>query len=405
MRLSMSRHLVIVGCVLLVVVAVLFLHRPDRASQAAPGKKPPGAKPAGPHFVVAPYLQYATPTAITIMWETSFPGSSVVRYGIGGLTKTREGPKDVTLHEVTLTDLEQGAAYVYKVQTSGGGQSLTGPLLTFQPAVGPDEVFSFVLIGDTQKNPKVTQKIATLAWQRRPNFVVHLGDVVDNGPDKREWTHELFGPCKELFGRVPVYPCIGNHEKNHAHYYNYFSLPAPEYYYRYRYGNADFLSLDTNKRVGPNSEQYRWLDAELAKSNAKWKFVYHHHPAYSSDDDDYGDTRKGKKSTQGDMNVRQLVTLYEKHNVDMVFNGHIHVYERSWPIRAGKVDRHKGVLYITSGGGGGRLEDFSPVPTWFKAQCRSDYHFCYVTIHGDELSFKAFDHTGMLFDTFDVRKR
>jgi predicted phosphodiesterase len=397
----MRRNLAVVSCVLVLVVAVLLARRGGHEGLA----DTPAPRSEGPHFVVAPYLQYATPTAITILWETSFPGTSLVRYGVGKLDSTKEGAKDVALHEVTLSDLKPGTAYLYQVETKGAGGELTGPLLTFQTAVGPDDAFSFVLIGDTQKNPKVTHRIATLAWQRRPNFVVHLGDVVDNGPDKREWVHELFGPCKELFGRVPVYPCIGNHEKNHEHYYRYFALPAPEYYYRYRYGNADFFSLDTNKRVGPRSEQYRWLDAELAKSDAKWKFVYHHHPAYTSDDDDYGNTWKGVRSKEGDPNVRQLVALYEKHNVDMVFNGHIHVYERTWPIRSGKVDRDRGVLYVTSGGGGGQLENFAPVPTWFKAQCRSDYHFCYVTIHGGRLSFKAFDHQGMLFDTFEREKK
>ena len=53
-----------------------------------------------------------------------------------------------------------------------------------------------------------------------------------------------------------------------------------------------------------------------------------------------------------------------------MFNGHIHVYERTWPIRAGKVEPKNGVVYVTSGGGGGALENFSPVPTWFKAQTR-----------------------------------
>jgi len=91
--------------------------------------------------------------------------------------------------------------------------------------------------------------------------------------------------------------------------------------------------------------------------------------------------------------------------VDVVFNGHIHVYERTWPLRGGKVDRARGVLYVTSGGGGGKLETFAPVPTFFKAQCRSDYHFCYVTIHGGRLCLKAFDHRGTLFDSFDVDKK
>lgn len=391
--------------VLLLAGGILLTGRPEKENATAQDAPPaPVASPA-PGFVVAPYLQYATPTSITVCWETTFPGQSEVRYGIGTLTQTARSNKEDTFHEIQLTGLEPARAHVYQVKTEGPQGKIEGPLLTFQTAVGPEDAFSFVLIGDTQKNPKITQKIATLAWQRRPNFVVHLGDVVDNGPDKREWVNELLGPCKELIGRVPLYPCIGNHERNHALYYRYFSLPAPEYYYHFRYGNADFFSIDTNKKVGPGTEQYRWLDEQLGKSEAKWKFVFHHHPAYSSDDDDYGNTWKGVASRQGDLNARQLVTLYEKHNVDMVFNGHIHVYERSWPLRGGKVDRERGVLYLTSGGGGGRLENFAPVPTFFKAQCRSDYHYCYITIHGGKLCLKAFDHQGMLFDSFDIDKK
>ena len=403
----LRRGLPVVGCVLILGAFALLAQRPAKEDEQRPAPVQPAPGPEFPHFVVAPYLQYATRTSITIMWETSIPGTSTVRFGVGLLAKTVEGLKNVTLHEVTLTDLEPDKSHLYQVQTQGEGKGkpLVSPLLTFSPAVGPDQAFSFVMFGDTQKNPNVTKKIATLAWQRRPNFVVHLGDVVDNGLDKREWVDELFAPCRELFGRVPVYPCIGNHEKDHANYYRYFALPAPEYYYSYRYGNAEFFVLDSNKSLGPKTEQYAWLDGKLAKSTAKWKFCYHHHPPYSSDDDDFGDTWKGEPSRMGDTNVRQLAALYEKHNVDMVWNGHIHVYERTWPLRKGKVDHKTGVIYITSGGGGGPLESFSPVPTWFKAQSRSDYHFCYVAIAGDRLSFKAFDHQAMLFDSIDLEKK
>ncbi len=237
--------------------------------------------------------------------------------------------------------------------------------------------------------------------------MVHLGDVVDNGPDKKEWTDELFRPCATLFARVAVFPTIGNHEKNHAHYYRYFSMPEPKYYYQYRYGNADFFVIDSNKRLPAGSEQYRWLDEQLGKSAATWKFVYHHHPPYSSDADDYGETDLGstkKPYTLGDVNVRQLVKLYEKHHVDMAFNGHIHAYERTWPLREGKVDRQRGVIYLTSGGGGGKLEGFAPTPTWFKAHTHSDYHYCYVTIHGGRFNLKAYDHQGRLFDVLDLDK-
>jgi hypothetical protein len=228
---------------------------------------------------------------------------------------------------------------------------------------------------------------------------------VDDGAAKWQWTGDLFKPSQELFGRVPVYPCIGNHEKNHAHYYKYFALPKPEYYYSFKYGNAEFFVLDTNtgRTLTAAGEQYQWLDKALAASAARWKFCYHHHPAYSSDDNDFGDSWRGS-TMAGDLRVREFVKLYEKYNVDVVFNGHIHVYERTWPIRAGRVDQKTGVTYVTSGGGGGRLENFAPTPAFFKQEFRSDYHFCYVTIHNGTFNLKAIDHEGRLFDQFTLKK-
>jgi acid phosphatase type 7 len=68
------------------------------------------------------------------------------------------------------------------------------------------------------------------------------------------------------------------------------------------------------------------------------------------------------------------------------------------------VDPKHGTIYLTSGGGGGSLEDFTPTPTWFKAQTRSAYHYCYVTIHGGRLSLRAFDDHDGLFDTLELEK-
>ena len=80
------------------------------------------------------------------------------------------------------------------------------------------------------------------------------------------------------------------------------------------------------------------------------------------------------------------------------------MYERTWPIRDGKVDRKNGVHYITSGGGGGSLEDFSPTPAFFKAEFRSDFHYCYLTLHKGVLHLKAFDKDDRLFDQFSIEK-
>jgi len=373
-----------------------------RQGEAADSAAPPAAAPA-PEFAVGPYLQYATGTGITVMAETATPLTCTVRYGLtGGLKESATGPPG-TMHELRLEQLQPSTKYFYQVTCrADGAPTVASKLLTFTTACDPSQAFSFTVIGDTQKNPKVTGKIAALMWERRPHFVLHMGDVVDNGPDKREWTDELFKPCAELFSRVPLYPCIGNHEKNHAHYYQYFSLPAPENYYHFRYGNAEFFSMDSNQFIAPGTKQYEWLDKALSASTAKWKFCYHHHPCYTSDADDYGDTFKGG-STLGELKVKALVPLYERHKVDVAMNGHVHFYERTHPVRAGKVDR-AGVVYLTSGGGGGKLEGFGPTPTFFKNQNRVDYHYCHFTLFDNVLEGKVYDHEDRLFDAFEIKK-
>ncbi len=372
-----------------------------------PDPEPPTpSQPAGGGltFVFHPYLQYATRTSIVVMCETDAPTSCVVEYGeTFPPDKSAEDKTAQTLHEVKLDNLQPRSKYFYRVTcTDAAGRKVVSDPLTFSTAVDPTDAYSFAVIGDTQKNPMVTANVARQMFARRPNFVLHMGDVVDNGPNLKEWSHELFGPCRELFARVPVYPCIGNHERNHAHYYKYFALPKPEYYYSFKYGNAEFFVVDTNKPIAAGGEQYAWLDKALGESTARWKLCYHHHPCYSSDSDDYGNTWKGH-SKLGDPKAKELIPLYEKHNVDVAMNGHIHLYERTWPVRGGKVDP-KGVVYLTSGGGGGRLEDFDPVPAFFKNQGRVVYHYCYFTVHNGLLECKAFDDEGRLFDSFTLRK-
>ena len=390
---------------------VIWSGRAAGAEQIAghfrPGDKLAARAPAAPalRWVVEPYLQYATADAITVMAETDVATNCTIEYGpTFPPNETAKASAAGTMHEVRLAGLKPRTKYFYRVVcTTEDGSRLDGKYRTFTTAVGPTDAYSFAVIGDTQRNPEVTGKVAKLMWERRPHFVLHMGDTVNDGEVKKQWTDDLFRPCQELFGRVPVYPCLGNHERNHEHYYLYFSLPKPEYYYSFEYGNAEFFVLDTNKPIAAGSEQYAWLDKALAASDATWKVCYHHHPCYTSDSDDYGNTWTGT-SKLGDDRAKTLIPLYEKHDVDLVMNGHIHLYERTHPIKDGRVDQ-TGVVYLTSGGGGGRLEDFDPTPAFFKNQGRVDYHFCYFTAHDRLLECKVFDHEGRLFDSFTMMKR
>jgi predicted phosphodiesterase len=360
-------------------------------------------------FVVQPYLQFATQDSITVMCETSKPAKMRVDFGeVQPFDKKSETDALQLISTVKLSGLKTGARYFYRVTcTDESGAEVRGFLCSFQTAPATDRAWAFAVIGDTQRNPEVTRKCAEGAYSRRPDFLLHCGDVVDDGYAKHQWVKDLFEPCSRLMSHIPTFPVIGNHEKDSHWYYDYFALPAPEYYYTFTYGNAQFFMIDSNKELSPGSEQYQWLEKELAASKAAWKFTCHHHPCFSSEENDYGDHERGAKEktfTYGDTNARQLVPLYEKYGVDIAFNGHIHYYERTWPIFEMAINQKRGVRYLTSGGGGGGLEDAAPQRTWFNLHFQRAFHYCYAAIHDRTIVFKAYDIDGLLFDTFELTK-
>ena len=203
---------------------------------------------------------------------------------------------------------------------------------------------------------------------------------------------------------VAFFPVLGNHEQNAAHYYNYVSVPAPEYYYTFTHGNARFFMVDTNKKCDPDSEQYKWLAQQLAESKEHWKILCHHQPAYTTDEDDYGKLWQTNKSTRGDLNARHLAHLAHQHHVDLIWNGHIHSYERTWPLDHDKPVDQGGTIHLITGGGGGHLETPGPFRAPFTHIVQRGHHYTMVWVNGSHLVYKAYDLEGRLFDSFELRK-
>lgn len=360
-------------------------------------------------FIVKPYLQHATTNSMVVMCETDKPSRMTVQYGeIQPLTSEATTPGPSLISELRLAGLKPYTRYFYRVTCEDADGNLArSEVYSFQTAPGPETPWAFGILGDTQRNPEVTRRCAEGIFALRPNFTLHCGDVVDDGFAKSQWVFDLFEPCSRLFAYVPTFPVIGNHEKNSHWYYDYFSLPEPEYWYTFTYGNAQFFMIDSNKDCSPGSDQYRWLESVLANSKATWKFSAHHHPCFSSDEDDYGDHIRGKPGrnfTWGDSNARHLVPLYEKYGVDVAFAGHIHSYERTWPILQMTINQAKGVRYIITGGGGGGLEQAAPQRAWFSLHVARGHHYCFAAVHDRTIQFRAYDLEGRLFDTFELTK-
>ncbi|MGE5295722.1 MAG: fibronectin type III domain-containing protein, partial [Solirubrobacterales bacterium] len=112
--------------------------------------------PPRPSIITAgPYLQYATQTGISILWETSEKATSVVEYGEKTPLKDRIAGKEACeMHEMRIENLKPQSYYFYRVVSKGAsGQEFASEVYSFQTAVNEDTPYAFGAISDTQSNP------------------------------------------------------------------------------------------------------------------------------------------------------------------------------------------------------------------------------------------------------------
>ena len=369
-------------------------------------------------FLAGPYLHHTTKESVHILWESSKPVYATVCYGeylpfsdsllVQNSNPTQDG-YECYIQEIAIKNLKPNTKYFYQVKLLDyNGQSVHSHTYSFKTAVDETASFQFAAIGDTETRPHINNEISKQIWGERPDFVIHLGDLTDGGRknNKWQWNYEYFEGMDQLHQRIPVFPVAGNGEGDLFWYKQYHKLPGQEAYYTFNYGNAFFAMLNSNRRsdeLQKDSVQYLWLDSVLANTDSEWKFVCMHHAPYSTDENDYDNAWEGKEN-YGDPNMKQLIPLFEKHNVDIVFFGHLHTYSRMGPIRNETVQRENGVWYVQSGGAGGNLEDFGPTRAWFSEKVYRGHHYCMINIIDQQLVFKMYDLAGNVKDYMEVNK-
>jgi len=363
------------------------------------------------YFIIEPYIQQVSDTSFHVLWETSLPAKGIVRLGIAEFNVLKPNlnrifsEKEITeYHNILVSGLKSDEYYFYQALTiSEAGDTLYGPVTPLHVPDYSRMPVSFAVIGDTQNSPLIWGRLSDLIYQERPCFIIHVGDLVQYGPNKEDWVDEFFKPARNLLRFYPLYPTIGNHEMNNDWFYRYFDLPSPEWFYTLRKGNVLFVFVDTNKDILPGSSQYKKLERILATASEQWKIMVHHHPVYVSEEGFYGNTWY-QKSVHGDPNEMHLKHLYETYRVDLVLNGHAHFYERTWPLMSDKVNMKEGVTYITTGGGNSEYSNHAANKAWFDARTRVANHFLYISVIDNTLYGRAIDSTGNVFDYWTTEK-
>lgn len=312
-------------------------------------------------FPVGPYLMHTTTDSTVILWQTAEPCEASLSYG----TSPDDLAEQITLtepahfHEVALADLAARTRYYYSVSACGQSSAV----LDFDTAPEPGGALRFTVWGDSQSNPDQARATVDAMAGLLPLFDLHVGDVVGSGDEDSQWADEFLVPLRPLGHHVPTYVAIGNHERNAEMFYDVVSYPESvaadphhESYYSFRYGNAFFLVVDTNKlfydidmgEAGViETEISLWIKEQVSSDAAResvWRIALGHEPAVSES------WSPGNCSYDGNVHVREwLFPLLSHNRFHVYFAGHTHTYER------GMVD---GVLHVITGGGGGGLDEW-----------------------------------------------
>lgn len=302
----------------------------------------------------------------------------------------------------TLRGLQPATTYTYRVANAEAGPWVEAHRFTTAPD-GPVP-FKFAYMGDAQNGLDTWGKLLAKAHAEEPDarFYIMAGDLVNRGNERDDWD-SFFHNARGVFDQRQLVPCIGNHEdqgdKGPWMYLDLLALPkngpeslTPERAYSFTYSNALFVILDSNL---PPHTQSAWLEQQLSGSDATWKFVVYHHPAYSS-----------SPRRDNPLLRNEWTPIFDKHHVDLALQGHDHAYLRTYPMKDQKrVDSPaEGTIYIVSVSGTKFYDQADRDYTEVGMTNIATYQVLDITIDGDRLVYKSYDIDGALRDEFVIEK-
>ena len=344
-----------------------------------------------------PYLIKPGNTTMNIRWE--LPDTLMdysVEYGIDTVTSSikrlnfKKSMNGTFILDANLTELQEGETYFYRITTTGGIKQKWN---TFKTYTKNQDKFTFVAMGDSRSNPRIFSQIMNNASNTSPDLIVSVGDLVIKGGNYSEWGKYFFAPASKYITSIPFASTLGDHETelDNGALFNYFLMdnePVKEQWFSFDYGNAHFISLDY--READSKDMQDWFTEDVAKANKKWNFVIMHRPVYN-----FG----GHRSSWG---MSTWSKLFQSSNIDIVFAGHSHLYERFYPVRPDNTTGHA-VTYVTSGGAGAELYEAVTESTIMPVS-ESVNHLITVQIDNNTLKYTATRIDGSILDNFEIVK-
>lgn len=383
---------------------------------------------SGP-FSVAISWTDSPKTTITAVWRDNTARDEVLEvvdeavYEKSGFVDAVAFPaicKDISLdhtgiwhYEATAEGLKPGTRYCYRVGQEGAWSAIR----RFQTDASDATTVAFAYMGDAQ--PANDTEVELALWgeltqamyERNPelSFAILGGDIVNSGISVPQFD-AFFRYAEPVFSQVPLFSAVGNHESNFLTgkaelFLDWFAFPKngpagfSEEIFSFDVANCHILVLNDWIFSGEQrltAEDYasvnRWIAADLAGSTADWQIAVLHVPVYALHDD-----------STADKVLESWGTIFEQYGVDLVFEGHQHVYSRSYPLYQGKIDYENGIPYIM-GVSGSKFYD-SADETLAEKTIYNTATYELVQIDGDTMTVCALDLAGNELDFVNVRQR
>ncbi|XP_023227268.1 acid phosphatase type 7-like [Centruroides sculpturatus] len=305
------------------------------------------------------------PDEMTIMWSTeSNVNRTVVFYGLSNNSLTQKaegtyqnlvnddyyvdlcvirfmwaGTKSQRVHKVTLKGLSQNTKYYYKV----GSEENWSEVFNFTTLPkGNDWETKMIIFGDLGEGSPTTSWLIKEAKTRMWQAFFHNGDIAYCLESKGGKVGDNFlNEIQPIAAYYPYLVSVGNHESygNFTNFKVRFDMPGEfdNMFYSYKIGKVLLIVFSTEvfyegeDRNVVNSNQWRWLKSTLKNANKRenrkqqpWIIVAGHRPIYCS-------TTVSEACPDYKLQS-EYEDLFFKYGVDIVFSGHEHDYERSYPI-------------------------------------------------------------------------
>jgi hypothetical protein len=237
-----------------------------------------------------------------------------------------------------------------------------------------------------------------VAVDQNPNAVLILGDLCHT-PSANCFNNYYAPSWGRLFSKT--HPTTGNHEylvSGAVYYFDYWNGvgktggPAGDRgkgYYSFDLGTWHIIALNSqcSEAGGCNSgsAQYSWLQQDLQSHSNKCTLAYYHIPVFSS-------------GGRANNNMLQIYTLLYNNSVDVVLDGHDHIYERFAPQNpSGGADSSRGIREFIVGTGGANHTSIATVQPNSEVRNTDTFGALKLTLHPDRYDWKFMPVAGKTF--------